>query len=222
MNRLALGDVHHLIIAKLDRLGANARDMLEVFQWLKDHHVTLHIIDLGGDTVTTRGYYGKLILHMLVGLAEFEVDQLRDRTQTKMRELFNSGQLTGKVPFGYDCLYTFANGQTHLSGHALSPLELSEITGDQLWLHPEYKRRPKAHKQLRDNPAEQAVIRSMAAWRASGWKLEPIAARLNALGQPTKLGCRWSAGNVDSVLKSRHTAQVLARSAGGTSLEAAA
>jgi prophage tail gpP-like protein len=66
-------------------------------------------------------------------------------------------------------------------------------------------------KVLIDNPVEQALLRSMAQWRAAGWKLERIAEYLNSTGHLTKLGCQWRASNVLSVLQSRHTAKVLGR-----------
>jgi hypothetical protein len=65
-------------------------------------------------------------------------------------------------------------------------------------------------KLLVDNLPEQAALRQIKAWRVSGWKLERIAEELNRRGIFTKLDCRWQAGNVASVLGSRHSARILA------------
>ena len=115
-----------------------------------------------------------------------------------MQHKFHRHELTGNVPFGFDCLYTFADGTTLTSPKALSAAALV------LHGHGE-----PISKQLIDNPVEQDAIRNMARWRASGWKLERIADQLNARGIRTKLGGLWQFGHVASVLGNRHTARVL-------------
>ena len=194
--RLRLGDVKHLVIAKLDRLGRNVHDALEVLQFLRERGITLHITDLGGETISTQGHIGNLILTILLAVAEWEVNEIRDRTKKQMKELFERGALTGNVPFGFDCRYTFANGSTLDSGHALSRAELGERTV--------------VRKQLVDNPAEQEILCWLAQRRAAGLALNQLAREANALGYVTKLGRPWSTGSVDSVLHSRHTQLVLA------------
>ena len=62
LNRLELGDVKHLVVAKLDRLGRNTRQGLEVLELLKAKGIILHIIDCGGETISTQGHIGQLIL----------------------------------------------------------------------------------------------------------------------------------------------------------------
>jgi DNA invertase Pin-like site-specific DNA recombinase len=196
LNRLKHGDVKDLIVAKLDRLGRNVRDALTVLELLKTHGITLHIVDFGGETISTQGHMGRLILTVLLAVAEWEVEEIRDRTRKVLDYKFKRGELIGKVPFGFDCLYTFADGSTLVSPQALSPDDLAN--------HSEV-----INKQLIDNPAEQAIIRTIFDWRTSGWSLKAIAHQLNALGHRPKLGGQWQCGNVDSVLHSRHTAKVL-------------
>jgi DNA invertase Pin-like site-specific DNA recombinase len=200
LRRLDLGDVKHLIIAKLDRLGRNTRDFLTTIETLDQLGITLHIADFGGDSMSTQGHWGKMILTILAAVAEGELGEIRDRTRKRMRSKFDKGELVGKVPYGKDCLYTFVGGATLSSPRALSANELV------------------AHgavvsKILVDNPTEQEVIRQMATWRSAGWSLKRIAAQLNALDHRPKLGGRWQFGNVDSVLKSRYTARLLERGA---------
>ena len=64
-------------------------------------------------------------------------------------------------------------------------------------------------KLLVPNEPEQETLRAMVAWRTAGWKLEAIAKELNRRGTFAKLGGPWQAGNVDSVMKSRHTKLIL-------------
>jgi DNA invertase Pin-like site-specific DNA recombinase len=56
LNRLKLGDVQHLVIAKLDRLGRNVRDALSVLEFLQQQNITLHITDFGGETISTQAH----------------------------------------------------------------------------------------------------------------------------------------------------------------------
>ena len=91
-------------------------------------------------------------------------------------------------------------------------------------------------KQLVDNQAEQLVIHQMDAWRRMGWKLEQIADELNRRGLSTKTPAgtplkwkgkeiiasgKWQAGNVASILQSRHTARILQTPASGDQTAAA-
>ena len=52
MNRLGLGDVKHLIVAKIDRLGRNVRDALGVLEYCEGQGIVLHIADFGGDAIS--------------------------------------------------------------------------------------------------------------------------------------------------------------------------
>jgi len=195
LSRLKHGDVKDLIVAKLDRLGRNVCDALTVLELLKAHGVTLHIVDFGGETISTQGHMGRLILTVLLAVAEWEVEEIRDRTCKVLEQKFKRGELIGKVPFGFDCVYSFADGSTQVSPRALSAEDLANC-GEVM------------SKQLIDNPAEQAIIRDMFHWRRSGWSLKRIAQQLNVLGHRPKLGGQWQCGNVDSILHSRHAAKV--------------
>ena len=72
LNRLRAGDVRHLVVAKLDRLGRNVRDALGVLETLRDQRIILHITDFGGETISTQGHMGKLILTVLLAVAEWD------------------------------------------------------------------------------------------------------------------------------------------------------
>ena len=219
INRLRLGDVKHLVVAKLDRIGRNTRDALGVLEFLKQNNITLHITDFGGETVSTQGHMGKLILTVLFAMAEWEAGEIKDRTLKIMRGKFDRMELTGNVPYGFDAQYTFADR----SAAALSASNLVEIEA----LHGKC-----ARKQLVPNLAEQTVIRQLHAWRhtpdagradelTSYTKVAAMANkerdRLCGLSDPDgariwrpKQGGDWTCGQVSSVLNSRHTARLLA------------
>lgn len=211
MNRLKHGDIKHVVIAKLDRLGRNVRDALGVLETFKQLGVTLHIVDLGGESITTQGHMGKFILTLLLTVAEWEVEEIRDRVTKQLRKRFDDMQLTGKVPYGYDCEYVFADGTRHASPRALNESELKLICAAAV-----------TSKPLVVNETEQAVIYRMSAMRwgtslptinhqpSTIHSLKFIADWLNSQGITTKLGKPWQCGSVDGVLNSRHTQRLLA------------
>lgn len=101
----ASAPVGHLVVAKLDRLGRNAADLLDTVRRLTEWGVTVHFVDIGGDSMTTNGPVGRLFLTMLAGFAEFEVEMIRDRTQQTMAHLRSQGRPTGgTVPFGWQAV----------------------------------------------------------------------------------------------------------------------
>lgn len=103
--RLAAGSaepIPHLVVAKLDRLGRNAADLLATVKQLTELGVTVHFVDIGGDSMTTSGPVGRLFLTMLAGFAEFEVEMIRDRTRQTMSHLRSQGRPTGgTLPYGW-------------------------------------------------------------------------------------------------------------------------
>jgi DNA invertase Pin-like site-specific DNA recombinase len=202
--RLQFGDIQHLITAKQDRLGRDTLDTIATIRTIWELGIIPHFPAEGG--AFPRTPQNELLFEIKASVAQYERNLIRERTRGVLRRKFDLGQLTGNVPFGFDCLYTFANGDTRLSARALPR---SQLPGKPL------------SKQLLPNYPEQATLHQMKAWRDQGWKLEQIAAELNGRGTLTKLGCRWQAGNVASVLQSRHTARVLQTSASTDQAEAA-
>jgi hypothetical protein len=63
---------------------------------------------------------------------------------------FNAGELTGNDPYGFDCIYTFADNHQHISAVALSPKALLGAIFTKL---------------LQPNLTEQEIIRTMKTLR---------------------------------------------------------
>jgi len=200
--RLGFGDVKHLVTAKQDRLGRDTLDTIATIRKIWELGITPHFPAEGG--AFPRTPQNELLFEIKASVAQYERNLIRDRTRAVMHHKFHRGELTGNVPFGFDCVYTFTDGSTLVSAKALSTDVESRNFSPEL-----VQRGRIVSKVLVDNPTEQALIRSMAQWRATGWKLERIAEYLNSSGHLTKLGCQWRAGNVLSVLQSRHTAKIL-------------
>lgn len=203
MNTLKLSpDAKHLIITKLDRLGRNTIDVLQVLKRFEEMGVIVHIVDLAGDTITTQGAIGKFFLTILAGAAELERDFIRGRVQDRLDHKRSKGELCGTEPYGWRKVDT---GQVNSKSKPIYRLEPS--------------------------PEEQHWLRQMADWRAAGWSYKKIADELNRLQVATKTpkgtpicvriikatGERimkphsglWQCGNVAGVLESRYTQDLL-------------
>jgi DNA invertase Pin-like site-specific DNA recombinase len=92
------GDI--VITPKLDRMFRSAVDALDVLGRLKERNVSLHMIDLGGDT--TGNGISRLVFTILAAVAEAERDRIRERITEVKRDQRRSGRhLGGSVQFGF-------------------------------------------------------------------------------------------------------------------------
>lgn len=182
---LRRGEAKHLIIAKLDRLGRDAIDILTTLNHItKDLGVVVHIIDLGGDSLCTDNPYSKFVIGTIALFAELERDRIRTRIQEVFDHKFSKHELIGTVPYGYDAIET-----------------------------EELNARDKRKRILVPNPVEQQIIQRIHAARQSGQTYTAIAQDLNDTGLATKQGRiggdAWQASTVRKVLTSKHTTRLL-------------
>ena len=92
------GDV--VITPKLDRMFRSALDALDVLAKMKTKGISLHMIDLGGDT--TGNGVSKLVFTILSAVAEAERDRTRERiTEVKADQRKRGRFLGGTPPFGW-------------------------------------------------------------------------------------------------------------------------
>jgi DNA invertase Pin-like site-specific DNA recombinase len=86
------GEDDTLVVTKLDRLARSARHLLEILDTLQGKGVGLRILNLGGDTVDTRGATGRLLLNLLAAVAQFERKMMLER----QREGIAAAKAAGK------------------------------------------------------------------------------------------------------------------------------
>ena len=84
-----------LVVARLDRLGRSLPDALRTVQALADRGVGLQALDVELDTSTASG---RLMLNMLLMLAEWERDLLRERTREGVARARAAGRTPGPKP----------------------------------------------------------------------------------------------------------------------------
>ena len=95
LNLLQDGD--HLYITKLDRLGRNTKEVLEIIDELKEKNVILHILKdnitvnpLDTNAITT------MFLTLLSAFSQMERDFISDRTKAGLEKARSEGKLLGK------------------------------------------------------------------------------------------------------------------------------
>lgn len=94
VDRLEPDDV--LVVTKLDRLGRNAMDVAGTVAKLTEVGVRVHCLALGG--VDLASSTGKLTMNVINAVAEFERDQLIERTQAGLNRAKAEGKILGRPP----------------------------------------------------------------------------------------------------------------------------
>ena len=94
VDRLEPDDV--LVVTKLDRLGRNAMDVASTVAKLAEVGVRVHCLALGG--VDLASSTGKLTMNVINAVAEFERDQLIERTQAGLDRAKAEGKILGRPP----------------------------------------------------------------------------------------------------------------------------
>jgi DNA invertase Pin-like site-specific DNA recombinase len=93
------GDV--IITPRMDRMFRSSTDALVTLDGLKKRHVSLHMIDLGGDVLGNG--IGKLVFTILAAVADNERERIRERIVEVKRDMAQRGLHSGgERPFGYD------------------------------------------------------------------------------------------------------------------------
>ncbi len=94
------GKVDCVLVYRYDRLSRSPRDFLAITDELDRHGVTFVSVTEHFNTATPAG---KMMLHMIVGFAEFERETIRERVRDKVHAARRRGRwIGGTPPLGYD------------------------------------------------------------------------------------------------------------------------
>lgn len=99
--KLTANGVCHIVALKLDRLFRNAVDALSHVEEWEQAGISLHLVDMAGQSVNTGSSMGKMLITMLAGFAEFERNMIAERTTAALRHMKAHGEVYNHVPFGY-------------------------------------------------------------------------------------------------------------------------
>ena len=95
VDRLEADDV--LVVTKLDRCGRNAMDVRATVEHLAEIGVRVHCLALGGVDLTSPA--GKMTMAVITAVAEFELDLLKERTQSALHRIKSEGKIKlGRKP----------------------------------------------------------------------------------------------------------------------------
>lgn len=102
LERIASGEIKHVVCQKLDRIFRNTVDGLTTMEVFEDRGVALHFADQGGCSLNCSTATGKLVMTFLLGVASFEPEMTAERTSGAMRRYQSQGRsMGGQAPFGY-------------------------------------------------------------------------------------------------------------------------
>lgn len=100
LQALAGGEVYHVVALKLDRLFRDAVDALTSTREWDRAGVSLHLVDMGGQTLNTGSAMGRMFLTMTAAFAELERNLISERTRTALQHKKAQGIRLGGIPLG--------------------------------------------------------------------------------------------------------------------------
>lgn len=87
-----------LVVHSLSRLARSTRDAIEIAARLERANADLVSCS---EQIDTTGAVGRMMFKMLAVLAEFERDQISERTTTALQHKRSRGERVGNVPYGW-------------------------------------------------------------------------------------------------------------------------
>lgn len=90
---MAAGRADILVVAKLDRLSRSVLDFAGIMETANKEGWSVAVLDLGVDTSTTNG---KLIMHVMIALAQWEREMIGDRTRAALKAVKARGTKIGR------------------------------------------------------------------------------------------------------------------------------
>lgn len=82
-----------LVVWRLDRLGRSLKHLIETITALQEQGIGFRSVQENIDTTSSGG---RLIFHIFGSLAEFELDLIRERTQTGLAAARSRGRVGGR------------------------------------------------------------------------------------------------------------------------------
>lgn len=93
------GHITDLVVFKLDRLTRKVGDLCTLLRECEEYGVSLHGVRDKLDTGTASG---RLVLHIMGAVAEWERDTIADRTRSGLAHIQGQGYHVGNPPFGWE------------------------------------------------------------------------------------------------------------------------
>jgi DNA invertase Pin-like site-specific DNA recombinase len=87
-----------LVVTKLDRLARSVSHMGDILQQIEAKGAGLVILSLGSERIDTTTATGKLVLNMMVSVAQFEREMMKERQVEGVKRAKAEGKYKGRVP----------------------------------------------------------------------------------------------------------------------------
>lgn len=99
---------------KLDRLGRRAIPLNKLFGWVMDNEKVIVCV---AESIDLSNWVGRLVANVLAGVAEGELEAIKERTKASRKKLLEDGRWPGgPVPFGFEP-YSIPGGGWKLKLH---------------------------------------------------------------------------------------------------------
>jgi DNA invertase Pin-like site-specific DNA recombinase len=99
--KLRKGEAAGLLIVKLDRLSRSVKDWNALIDSFFGEKAGKQLFSVG-DCIDTRTAAGRLVLNVLMSVAQWEREAIGERTRDVLRHKIGQGERCGKVRFGFD------------------------------------------------------------------------------------------------------------------------
>lgn len=113
-----------IVVAKLDRIGRNAADILATVENVRK--VGVKLVVLGMDGMDLTGTYGNVILAVLAGMAQLERDLISERTKAALQAKKARGERVGAIP---KVVGTMAQDMADMHATGMSMAQIGERFG---------------------------------------------------------------------------------------------
>lgn len=100
LESLRRGDAQGLLIAKLDRLTRSVADWQTLIDGFFGERAGKQLFSVA-DSIDTRTAAGRLVLNVLLSVAQWERETIGERTKDALQSKIRKGERCGKVRFGF-------------------------------------------------------------------------------------------------------------------------
>jgi len=87
-----------LVVTKLDRLARSVSHMGDLLEQIEAKGAGLVMLSMGNERVDTSTATGKLVLNMMVSVAQFEREMMKERQVEGIKRAQAEGKYKGRVP----------------------------------------------------------------------------------------------------------------------------
>ncbi len=101
LDQLRRGDIDGMVISKLDRLTRSLRDWDYLIEHFFSERAGRRLFSIT-DSIDTRTAAGRLVLNVIVTVAQWERETTAERTRDALQGKIKRGERCGKVRYGYD------------------------------------------------------------------------------------------------------------------------